>query len=480
MIATVEVLSGHYFDSIRLLQISGAAAALPGVDGVLVAMGTALNLGLLEEMGFDRSHASGAGPDDLLVAIAAADPPAHAAARRMVEEHLTTPAPVPTSGLFEAPPPRTVGGAGRMIDATMALISVPGAHAFVEAIDALRHGLHVMVFSDNVPIDQEVLLKREGVARGLLVMGPDCGTAIVNGVGLGFANAVDPGPIGICGASGTGIQHLCCLFDAAGVGVRHALGTGSRDLSAPVGAVSTLAALTALDADPAVEVIVVVSKPPDPEVATAVEEAVARCRTPVVMALLGTPGVTLEATAEQALAVLGTALPELPVWRSAVVPVPRPGNLVGNFSGGTLRAEAAAVAAATLGPIDFEPAVPGHRMVDYGDDRFTRGRPHPMIDPGLRIEGLAAAATDPTTAVVLFDVVLGYGAHQDPSGALAPSVRALADRGIPVVASLCGTRRDPQNLNMQADTLSAAGAEVHLSNAAAARRAVALIGAGSP
>ena len=480
MITTVEVLPGHYFDSIRLLQISGAAGGQPGVDRVLVAMATSLNLGLLEEMGFDPAPAAGAGPEDLLVAIAARDSAAHAAARSTVEGYLTAPATAPAPGLFEASPPRTVASAGRAAAATMALISVPGPHAFVEAVEALRSGLHVMVFSDNVPIEQEVLLKQEGAARGLLVMGPDCGTAIVNGVGLGFANAVDPGPIGICGASGTGIQHLCCLFDAAGVGVRHALGTGSRDLSDQVGGVSTLAALAALDADPDVEVIVVVSKPPDPEVARLVEAAVAGCETPVVMGLLGTPDVTLEATARAALTALGGTLPELPVWTPAGGPMPRAGSLVGNFSGGTLRAEAAAIAEAALGPIGSGPADPGHRMIDYGDDRFTRGRAHPMIDPGFRVEALADAAADPATAVVLLDTVLGYGAHPDPAGALTHPVQVLAGEGIPVVASLCGTRRDPQNLNLQVDTLAAAGAEVYLSNAAAARRAVALIAGGAP
>jgi FdrA protein len=476
MIATVEVLPGRYLDSVRLLQVTGAVSALPGVDRVLVAVATQLNLELLDEMGFDPSRAAGAGPDDLIVAIAAHDPAAHAAARGTAEEQLTVPPAPGGSGLFEAPSARTVGAAARSVDADLALISVPGPHAFVEAMDALRAGLHVMVFSDNVPIEEEVLLKEEAAHRHLLVMGPDCGTAIVNAVGLGFANAVHSGPVGICGASGTGIQQLCCLLDAAGVGVRHALGTGSRDLSAPVGGASTLAALRALDADPTIEVIVVASKPPDPAVAGAVEQAVAECSKPVVMALLGTPSVTLEAAAAGALAVLGAPVPDWPAWLPPHPAVSRAGSLVGNFSGGTLRAEAAVIAGATLGPIPDEPGATGHRMVDYGGDRFTRGRAHPMIDPGFRVEALRRTAGDPATGVLLLDAVLGYGAHPDPAAELAPPVSTATDAGIPAIVSLSGTGRDPQGLDRQAEAFQAAGAEVYLSNAAAARRAVELMG----
>ena len=471
----VEVMAGRYYDSVRLLNVTRDVAAVPGVEDAMVAMGTDLNLRLLDEMGFDRSGVS-AGPDDLIVAVRAIDRPTVDAALVAAEAGLSGPVTAPASGLFVAPPPRSVGSAGRAVGANLALISVPGPHAFVEAMDALRRGMHVMVFSDNVPVEHEVLLKRYGVDHDLLVMGPDCGTAIVGGVGLGFANAVQPGPVAITGASGTGIQQLCCLLDAAGVGVRHALGTGSRDLSAAVGGLSTLQALAALDADPAVEVIIVVSKPPDSAVAAAVEQAVAACGTPVVMALLGEPAVTLEGAAGEALSILGRPPVDLPVWRPDLLPDPKRGDLRGLFSGGTLRDEARAIAAATLGAVATEPTAAGHPMVDYGSDEFTRGRAHPMIDPGMRLDALEAATADPSTSTVLLDVVLGYGAHPDPAADLVPIVRSAVGDGVSVVVSMCGSRQDPQGRDRQAGALRDAGAEVYLSNAAAAARAVALVG----
>ena len=472
MIDRVEFLHGRYFDSVRLMQVTRDVTAVAGVDASLVAMATDLNLRLLDEMGFDQSSVTAAGPDDLIIAIRATGTLEADAARAAAERGLAGPGVSTAGGLFAPPPPHTVVAAAQASAANLALISVPGANAYLEAMEALRAGLHVMVFSDNVGIEHEVQLKREAAARGLLVMGPDCGTAIVNGVGLGFANAVDLGPVGICGASGTGIQQLCCLLDAAGVGVRHALGTGSRDLSAEVGGSSTLRALAALDADPAVEVIVVVSKPPDPDVALEVRQAVAACDTPVVVALLGAADVTLETARTGVLTVLGVPAVEMPVWSPDVPLRPHAGSLRGFFSGGTLRDEARVIASAVLGPVAVDPTADGHRMVDYGADEFTIGRAHPMIDQSLRLNALSSAVTDSATGTVLLDVVLGYGAHPDPVAELAPVVTAART---PVVVSLCGTRRDPQGRERQAEALRAAGAEVYLSNAAAAHRAAALI-----
>ena len=475
MTAVVEVIAGRYHDSVRLLQVTRDVTSVPGVEDALVAMATDLNLRLLDEMGFDQVEA---GPDDLVIAIRATDQAAAAAARTAADSSLAGPAVSDSGGLFTPPPSHTVASAGRTVGANLALISVPGPHAFVEAMEALGRGMHVMIFSDNVAVEHEVILKQVATAGGLLVMGPDCGTAIVGGVGLGFANAVAPGPVAITGASGTGIQQLCCLLDAAGVGVRHALGTGSRDLSAAVGGASTLQALAALDADPATEVIVVVSKPADPAVAAAVEQAVAACATPVVMALLGEATVTLQGAAGSVLEVLGRPALELPEWQPGQTPAARPGALRGLFSGGTLRDEARAIAGAVLGPVAVEPTAAGHRLVDYGADEFTQGRAHPMIDPSLRLEALSAAVADESTSTVLLDVVLGHGAHPDPATELLPVVRSVVEAGVPVVVSLCGTRQDPQGRDRQAAALVGAGAEVYVSNAAAAARAASLTAEG--
>ncbi len=474
MISSVTVMAGRYFDSVRLMRVSAEISVLPGVESALIAMATDLNLGLAGDMGFRSDQLREARADDLMIAVRAADENALQLAHAAIDRLLSATEVEPGEG-FDSPEPRTVGSAARRVHANLAVISVPGEHAFVEAMEALDEGLHVMLFSDNVPVSQELALKRKARDAGLLVMGPDCGTAIIGGVGLGFSNAVMPGPVGITGASGTGIQQLCCLFDAGGIGVRHALGTGSRDLSAQIGAISTLQALEALDADPAVDVIVVVSKPPDAQVAEGVRQAMADCTTPVVSALLGS-GVTLEEAARQAVARIGQHLGDLPSWLPAAPTSRREGRLDGIFSGGTLRDEALELAGGIVGPIGVDPDATGHRMVDYGDDRFTRGRAHPMIDPSLRLEAIARAVDD-EAGCILVDIVLGHGAHPDPATVFAPVFRAAADSQVPVVVSLCGTVGDPQGRDRQAGILADAGAEVYLSNAAAAMRAAGLIGA---
>ncbi len=369
----------------------------------------------------------------------------------------------------------------------LALISVPGRFAFAEAMDALHAGCDVMIFSDNVPVQEEILLKDVAAERDLLVMGPDCGTAVVGGVGLGFANAVAAGPIGVVAASGTGAQQVLCLLDDAGVGVSAALGVGGRDLSAAVGGRSARAALAALDADARTELIVVVSKPPDPGVAAGLRDFAAGLTTPVQFAFVGSGAPDLTAAAETALRALDVPVPAWPRWPGAP-DRPRPGLLRGLFAGGTLCDEAMVIATALLGPIQSNiPLAPGlrlaplasvtaHSMIDFGDDELTVGRAHPMIDQSLRLERLATEADDPSVAVFLLDVVLGHGAHADPAAELAPAIAAARQRGgAAVVVSLIGARADPQGLDRQATALQAAGAHVFGSNAAAARFAGELI-----
>lgn len=436
------------------MQASQRLQRADGVDAALVAMATPLNVELAGGMGFETPE--GASSDALLVALRVADEAALRAALAVAEQALT-PQPATTPAGTEQPAPRTVGAAARQ-GAGLAVISVPGQHAFTEAMDALDAGCDVMIFSDNVPVAHEIVLKRVATELGRLVMGPDCGTAVVGGIGLGFANAVQPGPVGIVAASGTGCQQLLCLLDCAGVGISAALGVGGRDLSMAVGGRSTLTAVQRLDADPATELIVVVSKQPDPQVARRIRNATTS--TPVRFAFLGETD--LSAAAEDVLSALGHPVPRWPAWPGRATD-PRRGVLRGLFAGGTLRDEAALIAR--------ERDVP-HEMIDFGDDALTAGRPHPMIDTSLRLERLAGATADPDIAAILLDVVLGHGAQPDPSADLAPLIAASR---APVVASLIGTRDDPQDLGRQATTLRHAGAHVFASNAQAARFACDLV-----
>jgi FdrA protein len=477
----VDVRRGDYRDSVALMRASSRVRGVDGVSDALLAMATELNLGLLADLGFAVPDA---GPNDLVVALRAADDDALHAARTAAERLLAEERATPTDPGGGALPPRTLGSALRREPATVALVSVPGQHAFAEALDAVHAGVDVMIFSDNVPVAQEVLLKDEAARRGVFVMGPDCGTAVLGGVGLGFANVVRPGPVGVVAASGTGAQQLMCLLDAAGVGTRAVLGVGGRDLSADVGGRSTLQALRILDEDPATALVVVVSKPPAPDVAARVRAAAGGMSTPVLLALLGRGQEDLSAVAAKAATAVGAPVGGWPQW--PVEQAPRAGALRGLFAGGTLCDEAMLLASDALGPVRSNiPLTPdlalrpdlradGHVFLDFGDDELTRGRPHPIIDPTLRLERLADEARDAGTAVVLLDVVLGWGADPDPAAALAPAIAAAAER-LAVVVSLCGTRGDPQGLDRQAEALRDAGASVFLSNAAAARRAISLV-----
>jgi FdrA protein len=496
----VETRAGTYADSVTLMQVTAEAQAVAGVQAAMVAMGTGLNLDLLAGLGMAAPVT--AGPNDLLVAIAADDAESLASALAVVDSALSA-RPAEQTGGEAAQPPRTTLSAARRTGPGLALISVPGQYAFAEAADALEAGCDVMIFSDNVPVEQEIWLKDLAAERDLLVMGPDCGTAIVGGVGLGFSHSVPAGPVGLVAASGTGAQQVICLLDAAGAGISAVLGVGGRDLSAAVGGRSARAALAALDADPATELIVLLSKPPADHVAAELRQYAAGLSTPVQFALIGPGQPDLTAAAEAALRAVGKPIPAWPSWPPALARRPDTGSaprgvtgarppghaLRGLFAGGTLCDEAMVIASSLLGPVysniplqpewRLDPRVPGagHIMIDYGDDKLTAGRPHPMIDQRLRLDRLAAEAGDPNVGVILLDVVLGHGAHPDPASELAAAISAAQagregpapGRDLAVVVSLIGARSDPQGLTMQATALAEAGAHVFASNAQAAR-----------
>jgi FdrA protein len=455
----VIVRRGAYYDSVTLMLVSRAAAGEDGAEEVAVGMATPLNLELLAGQGFAVDE--GIGPNDLVIAVRARDEAAADAAVAAVDRELAAKGAAPPAAA-ERPAARSLASAARRDpELSVAFLSIPGEHVAAEAAAALEAGLHVFCFSDGVSLDVEAALKRRAIERGLLFMGADCGTAVIDGVALGFANAVERGPVGIVGASGTGIQEVTCLLDAAGIGISHAIGVGGRDLSAEVGGVMMRRGLELLAGDDGTEAIVAISKPPAPDVAAALEAAAAAAGKPVVLAFLGDDGGSsgsLEAAAARAASLAGAALPR---FEAELRRPPAPGDVRGLYSGGTLCAEAAAI----VGRGEF---------VDFGADEYTRGRAHPMIDPSLRIEALTAAARAPGVAVVLLDVVLGYGAHADPAAELAPVIAdALAARAdLHVIVALCGAAGDPQGLDRQRERLEGAGAVVTRSNAQAARLAV--------
>lgn len=492
----IERRTGTYYDSVTLMRVSAAVKKTPGVSEALIGMGTELNLDLIVSADFVLPD--GVGPNDLLVALRADDDAAIEAGLAAVEETFAElkRASAASSGKETAVPVRTMASAARS-GSTIALISVPGAHAFAPAMEAIESGQSVMLFSDNVPVEQEIALKDAARAHDVLVMGPDCGTAVVNGVAMGFANVTTPGSVGVIAASGTGAQQVMCLLDEAGTGVSHVLGLGGRDLSAQVGGRSARQALEALAADEATTSVILVSKPADPDVVASLDATATDLGVTLSWATLAPSTPDLTKAVEDALHTSGTAVPE---WEAHVAPAsdaPRGSDLRGLFCGGTLADEAMMIARSELGPIrsniplavDAEAdiavrgtdAYSGHTVIDFGDDDMTQGRPHPMIDPSLRLERIVEQGSDATCGVLLLDLVLGYCAHPDPAADLAAAVRAAraaaADDGrdLAVVVSLVGTDQDPQDRSACITALTEAGASVFSSNARATRHALSLL-----
>jgi len=489
-----------YHDSVTLMRLTRDLEAIPGVTRVAAMMGTPQNRDLLREAGLLDAQGDRAGPSDLIIAVRADSVDVAQSVLTAAESALSTRRPAAWAAAV--PRRRSLAAALDVLpDATLALVSVPGAHAATEVRRALDAGLHVMCFSDNVPVPDEVRLKTLARQRNLFLMGPDCGTAIIGGVPLGFANVVPRGRIGVAAASGTGLQELVCLVTAAGEGVSHAIGVGGRDLSDDVGGLMMEAALDALAADPATAVVAAIGKPPGPATLATLRAHLGRLGKPVVVHFTGdrtlSTAATLEDAAQAAVALVRRQTPapvEFTAPRREIAALVESASgamsreqrwVRALYAGGTLAWEAREILASMLP--DVAPGLSGHgqghAVVDLGADLFTVGRPHPMIDGTVRRAWIEKEAADPTTAVLLLDIVLGCGAHPDPVGEILSAVcagRRRADtegRSLTVVASVCGTEADPQRRSAQVQMLEAAEVLVMPSNAQAARLAASIAAA---
>ena len=487
-----QVRKGFYIDSVALMRLSHTLRDIEGVQDAALMMGTPANKQLLSDAGLLTEMGDAASGGDLIVAICADDDATANNAIDIAAQQLEQPAA--RSEATSTWQPRTLRSAHQALPgANLALISVPGDFAVAEARKAIRSGLHAMIFSDNVSLEEEAELKAEARDLGRLVMGPDCGTAIVNGVPLAFANQVPRGEIGIVGASGTGIQEVSCLIAHQGGGISHAIGVGGRDLNARVGGVTTLMAIDALATDDSTKHIVLISKPPAEAVATLVLDRIAASGKPATVCFAGAQPMSMPAGARQVFSLKDAAHSAVGQKKSETQRLPGPlagsqrtGLVQGLFAGGTLCVEAQAVfsaAGATVSsnvPIQgvqtYQEGVDGHILLDLGDDRYTRGRPHPMIDPAVRTLLLADVLGNEFVGAVLLDVVLGFGAHADPAAAICETIEAHGkEAGPPVIASVTGTDGDPQVRSRQVAMLEAAGVHVAASNADAAAWALAVV-----
>ena len=485
--------------------------SLEGIAQATAIMGTDNNKELLQQAGLLDDAGLAAGPNDLIVAFDAASPELEPQVLLWFRERLEAREQGLSAGQDYRP--RSLEGAVRALpEANLAIISVPGEYAAREARKALDLGLHVLMFSDNVPIKDEVSLKQHARNLGLFMMGPDCGTAVVNGAPLGFSNAVPKGRVGLVSASGSGLQQVMCLLAQAGEGVSHGLGVGGRDLSEEVNGIMMLEGLKALEQDRDTEVIVLISKPPAQTARARVMAAVRTSSKPCVVAFLGeSPEVvaegrvyaemTLEDASLRALSLLGKVDPPwLGVSRENTKRIKAVSaglsaskhSIRGLYSGGTLCYEALVLLKemghqvcleedlGSGGNMDSRVLTARDVLTDLGDDRYTVGRPHPMIDFRTRCERVLQAASQPEIGVLLLDVILGYGAHPDPAAELVPAIEEAqrivrsSRRELACVISLCGSPEDPQGLLQQQRAFTEAGAVVARSNALAVRIASAI------
>lgn len=500
------VKKGEYFDSISLMMVAKAVNGLEDCLDSTVVMGTPENLAILESAGMMAPGFTGLGDTDLLVAVKAETEEKALSVLAHIDKQLKDIRKKDESA--DEFTPKSLDGALKILpDANLSLISVAGKYAAAEAWKALEKGLHVMIFSDNVPLEEEIKLKQYARERNLLVMGPDCGTAIINGVPLAFANIVNRGNIGIVAASGTGLQEVTCLISNAGEGISQAVGTGGRDIKKEVGGIMFIKAMEALAKDPDTKVILLVSKPPHPEVLEKIGKTAATINKPIAAVFLGADKETTAAydiatadTLDEA-ASLSIRLLKEPCGAVPTEPddnlqelakkESRPGKdqkyLRALYSGGTFCSEAQVILGKTIGTI-FSNAPQGnskklddpnqsreHTVVDMGADEFTRGKPHPMIDFSTRNRRILEEAKDPETAVILLDIVLGYGSNPDPLADIVPVIKEAKriasqnNRSLPIVCSVTGTDKDPQNRSKVVKGLENAGAVVMRSNAEACK-----------
>ena len=487
----IVVKKNTYFDSVSLMSISTRANKLDGVEQAFVAMATEMNKGVLKNLGLLTPELEEAKSGDLMIVIKGASEAANDQTLVAIEDLFTH---KEQGGQHEARYATLASAKKHVPDSNLAVISVNGLFAAREARQALQNNLNVMLFSDNVSLEDELALKQLAHEKGLLMMGPDCGTAIINGAALCFGNAVRRGNIGIVGASGTGSQELSVRIHEFGGGISQLIGTGGRDLSEKIGGLMMFDAIGMLEADPQTEIIALISKPPAPTVARKVLERARACHKPVVVCFLGREAAPADengllfarGTKEAALkAVLLTGVkkesldlhplnwPLIEEVRTRLTPQQK--YIRGLFCGGTLCDEAMFAAmekhAEVYSNIHPDPAFRltdlnrsvGHTFLDFGDDDFTNGKPHPMIDPTNRISRLLQEARDPEVGVIVMDFVLGYGSHEDPVGVMieaiveAKAIAAAEGRPLESLGYVLGTDLDTPSLEKQCQMLTDAG-----------------------
>ncbi|WP_102410005.1 hypothetical protein [Beduinella massiliensis] len=490
----VHIYPNGYRDSIQLLLATSVMMEQTGITSANFAMGTEGGKCIFKALGMESKTIDDAKTSDLIAAAFCDSEEVFEAALSQAFAALTQ-KQAKGGGVHQAY--RSLETARREHpEAQVCMISIPGEYAKAEAMRALNAGMHVILFSSHISPQDERELKETAREKGLLCMGPDCGVVNLDGAAFLLASITNRGPFGLCGATGVGIQHVGALLHAAGSGVSQIIGTGGGDLRQPVGGISMMMGIDALEADPQTKYILLVSRKPGQETLQTVLQRVEQCKKPVVIYFMGCDAAPIEAAgaiyannlddvAVQALRLIGeelalqtdeeiTALAE----KAAQGMAPQQKYVRGLFTGGTYCDEAMRTMRERIGPIYSNcPLTPDMMLkestksrentcVDYGEDEFTLGKPHPTMEPSIRCPHILREAEDPTTAVLLLDFIFAAAAHPDPVGVVLQKIKeamALAQsRGgkLAVVASVCGTDADFQNLAQEKQMLSEAGVYV--------------------
>ena len=501
MLKTI-VKKGSYHDSVVLMLLTNQISTIEGVKKVSIMMATPANKDIYRQSGLSTEELEGASANDMVVVADVDDEGILDVIMQEVEEFFKKQSTSESEKKGAESVKSWDKALKKLPDANLAVISIPGAYAALEADRALDEGMNVFMLSDNVTLEDEIKIKQKAHEKGLAVMGPDCGTGIIQGVPIAFTNNVTPGSIGIIGASGTGIQELTTIIDRLGEGVKNAIGTGGRDLSTEVGGITMMDMIEAMESDDSVKVLIIISKPPAKEVRDRISDRLSNFKKPVVTLFLGEKpeyheenfyhAYTLDEAARLAVGLVrGEEIKEgtVDVDASKFFGAEEKKTIKAYYSGGTLAGEAAMLIKDALNlkvppqkAEGFMLKTDGHIVVDLGDDVYTQGKPHPMIDPAKRIECMQDAIDDESTGVILLDIMLGYGSHADMAGALLPSIIELRDkaqaegRKLFFVATVCGTRRDFQNYDEAVGKLKEAGVIVCENNKLAVHTAIRAIG----
>lgn len=504
MIKTI-IKKNNYWDSIFLMNAAREIMKTKGVIDAVLVMGTDMNKTVLKEVGGLTSEAIAATPNDLIISLDLED-------ENIAKDVLACLERIISDKDKNQNEQETVYmSLNKAIDASpeanLVFISVPGEFATQEAKNALNRGLNTFIFSDNVPLEDEVELKKMALEKGLWVMGPGCGTSVINHISIGMMSTIREGNIGIVGASGSGIHEIATLIDRQGFGISQAIGTGGRDLSKEVGGITMIQGINFLENDKSTKVIVLVSKPPALSTAEKIFHLVKKSTKPVVIFFLGGDqqqikevgaygALTLEEAAMKAINLAeNETIPSRNFIEKCKIELAQLASeekrklsvkqkyLRGLFCGGTHSEEASMLLQDMIGDLyanlsfgNCQKVTNPHSsikntLIDMGDEEFTKGKPHPVIDPSILKERLWKEGSDPEVAVILFDLFLGYGAHQDPVGTIEETLAALREKAkeegryLSIVASVCGSTKDPQGFNEQKRRLEALGVKVLPSNA---------------